>query len=293
MSRNPNIAAVGIVVNSKIERAVTSLRELIQFLQEKNIVVFLEEGSFSALKSLARIPSHAILEEASIETLCADCDVDAIVTLGGDGTVLRAARHSYDVPLLPINAGKRGFLAELESDTFAEDLAAIIDGSYFIEDYSRLQAESSADSSLPSVLNEYLITPSEPLRATSFDLYLGGEEVACFEADGLIISTPIGSSGHALSSGGPLIHHDLQVMQISWICPISRSARPIVFPNSLAVSIEATSPSSPQIKVICDGQIFGEFSSPLELKVTSSSQSTRFIRTQPFFHRKKTIKFLR
>ncbi|MFX0115802.1 MAG: hypothetical protein ACFFB3_14730 [Candidatus Hodarchaeota archaeon] len=137
------------------------------------------------------------------------------------------------------------------------------------------------------------MTPSEPLRATSFDLHLGGDEVACFEADGLIVSTPIGSSGHALSSGGPLIHHALQVMQISWICPISRSARPIVFPNTLAVSIEATSPGSPKIKVICDGQIFGEFDSPLTLKVTCSSQTTRFIRLKPFFHRKKTIEFLR
>ncbi|MHA2271158.1 MAG: NAD(+)/NADH kinase [Candidatus Hodarchaeales archaeon] len=293
MSHNPPLNKVGIVANTTIERALATLWKLIRFLKTRNITIFLEKGSIDALKALTEIKEYGFLEEASIENLCLKSDLDAVITLGGDGTVLRAARHSYDVPLLPINAGRRGFLAEIEAESFAEDLTAIANGTYFLEGYSRLQAEVSSEFSLPSVLNEYLITPSEPLRATSFDLHLGGEEVACFDADGVIVSTPIGSSGHAMSSGGPLLHHDLQVMQISWVCPISRSARPIVFPNILTVSIEATSPSSPKIKVICDGQIFREVDSPLKLKITCSSQQTSFIRLKPFFHRKKTIKFLR
>ena len=294
MPPNRPIRKVGIVVNKTIDRALATLWKLIRFLQAKEIAIYLEEGSIDALNAVAKINRSFLPKEVSLEGFCVDAKIDALIALGGDGTVLRASRHAHNVPVLPMNAGRRGFLSEIEAEDFVEDLNPVLEGSYFIETHSRLQAQTEGSSSLPSILNEYLITPSEPLRATSFDLHLGGEErIGRFDADGIIVSTPIGSSGHALSSGGPLIHHNLQVMQISWICPISRSARPIVFPNTLTVSINTISPASPRIKVICDGQMFEVFDSPLQLTVSRSSEESKFIRLRPFFHRKKTIAFLR
>ncbi len=293
MPQNSPIKIVGIIVNTTIEYAVRSLLKLIKFLNNRNVTCFLETGALDALRATGKTFDYSFLSEVSIDDFCINRNIDVIISLGGDGTVLRAARHTIKIPLLPLNAGRRGFLSEIEANSFAEELNMILKGAYFIESHARLQIKTNNQAKLPSVLNEYLITPSEPLRATSFDLHLGGEEsIGIFDADGLIISTPIGSSGHALSSGGPFIHHELEAMQLSWICPISRSARPIVFPNDQIVTIKAESPGSPKIKVICDGQIFGEFNSPLELKISRSAEKTQFIRFKPFFHRKKTTKFL-
>ena len=162
-----------------------------------------------------------------------DLDVDLAVVLGGDGAMLRACRlfGRRQVPMLGVNLGRLGFLADLTLEEFAHRLDCLRTRSYSVVSHLMLECiVSRPDGSVERhlVLNEVVISAGASLSMVEVELGIDGEQATTYSGDGLILSTPVGSTAHSLSAGGPILRQDLGVVVITPICPHTLTNRPIV-----------------------------------------------------------------
>ncbi|MDE7299874.1 MAG: NAD(+)/NADH kinase [Lachnospiraceae bacterium] len=171
-------------------------------------------------------------------------DTDGLIVLGGDGTLLQAAHDvaSRGIPLLGINLGTLGFLAETELSGMQEAVRRLVAGQFEIEDHMMLSVRrpagpEAAGESLPDALNDLVITRSGFSRLIAVGVYINGELVNNYRGDGVIISTPTGSTGYNLSAGGPIVSPVSRLIVITPICPHSLNARSIVVSDEDVVSI--------------------------------------------------------
>jgi NAD+ kinase len=165
-----------------------------------------------------------------------DIDADLAIVLGGDGAILRAARQMgyQQRPVLGINLGRLGFLTDLTCEEFCENLANIVQGEYRVTDHLMFEAtyerpgeqESSRRASLG--LNDLSIHTGPPFHMLELELILHGESVARYSGDGLIVSTPVGSTAHSLSAGGPIVAQELAAFVVTPICAHGLTSRPLV-----------------------------------------------------------------
>lgn len=157
---------------------------------------------------------------------------DIAVVLGGDGSVLRAARQMgyAQVPVLGVNLGKLGFLADLSPDELLARLPAIAAGEFRVSSHLMFECRFPTPDGPRTVLglNEVVVHAREVGHATGLDLLIDGEPVTAFLGDGLIISTPVGSTAHSLSAGGPILSQELPAFVVTPICPHTLTARPLV-----------------------------------------------------------------
>lgn len=157
---------------------------------------------------------------------------DLALVLGGDGAILRAAHQlgRNQVPVLGINLGRLGFLAELSPDECHDVLKSVMAGDYQVSKHVMLECRVEQAGSIDSmlVLNEIVISAGPPFRITDIDLTIDGESVTTFNGDGLIVSTPIGSTAHNLAAGGPILRQTLDAVVITPICPHALTFRPLV-----------------------------------------------------------------
>lgn len=178
---------------------------------------------------------------------------DLVIVLGGDGTFLRAARSfaGQQVPLVGINTGTLGFLTRIEADKIPLYLKLLLEGHYEIEERMML---SIGDYDL--ALNDVVIKNANPSQMATLRLYINEQLTAIYDADGLIISTPTGSTAYTLSAGGPVISPEVEAISITPICPHSLSAKPIVIPADKCLRIESV-PKNRQVVCAVDGQESG------------------------------------
>ncbi len=159
-------------------------------------------------------------------------EADVALVLGGDGAILRAVRQMgyRQTPVLGINLGKLGFLADLNPDEAREHLAHLAEGKFQITRHVMYECllESGAESRICYGLNEIVIYAGPPFNLIDVDLSIDGELVSTFSGDGLILSTPVGSTAHNLSAGGPILRQDLQAFVITPICPHTLTNRPLI-----------------------------------------------------------------
>src|SRR5947209_7245824 len=170
--------------------------------------------------------------------LCQECDLaqlppaDMALVLGGDGAILRAARQmAYrQVPVLGINLGKLGFLADLSPHELCSCFARVVAGEYRVTRHLMFECvlESSKDKRVILGLNEVFVHAGPSFHSIDLDLAVDGETVTRFSGDGLILSTPVGSTAHSLSAGGPILGQDLSVFVITPVCPHTLTNRPVV-----------------------------------------------------------------
>ncbi len=165
-------------------------------------------------------------------------DADCILVLGGDGTVLRTAGKSFGsgVPLLGINLGHLGYLAQIEASSWEEDLLKVIEGHYDIEERMMLSAVTGGKKM--HALNDVVISRNGPLRTIRYGVYVGEQFVHTFHADGIILSTPTGSTAYNLSAGGPICTPGSSMIVLTPICPQTLNIRSIVFGGSEVIRIE-------------------------------------------------------
>ena len=176
----------------------------------------------------------------------ADCDhgeIGVAVSIGGDGTFLMTSRtiKGTGVPLYGVNTGRLGFLASGEAASAVDDVRRIASGDYEVARRVPLRADISRDGSLASsvwAFNEIMIGKSFVSRPIALSTFLDGEKLYSFLSDGIIISTPIGSTAYALSAGGPIVHPDVRCVSIVPICPHSLAPRPMLAPSEAAVRIK-------------------------------------------------------
>lgn len=207
---------------------------------------------------------------------------DICFVLGGDGTILRAAEGAarHGVPMLGVNVGRLGFLAELSGKNLAQNLGAILAGKFSVEERRMLEVWSGASpgkgKKLGVALNEMLLVREGLARISELSIAIGGESAGLFSLDGVIVSTPTGSTGHALAAGGPVLEPKMRAFLIVPICPHPPRVRPFVVEEQ-EIDISWTGRYT-DLRVSLDGQRVHKLRpGPTNLRILPSPFPARFV----------------
>lgn len=239
---------IGIIPNMEKDKDLILTENITNWLMEKKAEVMLNKNFATLIaKSELGFNNEEIFENA-----------DAIIVLGGDGTLLNIARQSasYEVPLFGINLGHLGFLTEVEAEDMYLALEKLISGEYEIERRMMLEATVEKDSiqlEKSIALNDVGITKGPFARIISLGIYINDNFVDLYSADGIVISSPTGSTAYSLSAGGPIVSPDVKVLIITPICPHTLHSRSIVVSNEDVVKIEVCE-NNTEVMLTLDGQ---------------------------------------
>jgi len=228
---------VGIVVKRYKPEAISVTKDLVEWLQARGIEVYVEKDIGSALGSI-----QAGLHVNTTEMPEIPGHVDMIVVLGGDGTLLSIARLVGDnhVPIVGVNLGGLGFLTEIHLEELYPVLERVMRGDYETDEREVLIAsvlrrgEKRAEF---SVLNDAVINKGALARIIDLETSINGEYLVTFKSDGLILSTPTGSTAYNLSAGGPIVYPSLHCIIVTPICSHTLTNRPIVIPDEVIIRI--------------------------------------------------------
>ncbi|MBV8154473.1 MAG: NAD(+)/NADH kinase [Candidatus Eremiobacteraeota bacterium] len=204
-----------------------------------------------------------------------------LVTVGGDGTLLRAARIAIegDVPLLGINTGRLGFLTEFDQDDLSiADLPAIVDRGLFVDERAALEAEYEGRRYF--ALNDVVVRKGEVSRLVPFGLRFDGEEVTMIPADGICVATPTGSTAYFLSAGGSLIAPSVDAFGVVPLLPHTLFSRPLIVPTRAQIEITCDSEIA-QAHLECDGDVLADIAPGSSVLVRRHPKTVRFARTSP------------
>ncbi|MEM1606758.1 MAG: NAD(+)/NADH kinase [Candidatus Bathyarchaeia archaeon] len=212
-----------------------------------------------------------------------EMSVDLVVTIGGDGTILKTCLHlpKPEPPILAIDMGARGFLTEVSPEKALEAINQYLKGAYHIESCSKV-ACFVGDSRLPDALNEVFVTSRHLAKILYFKVWRDGVEVADCRADGVIIASQVGSTAYSFSSGGPIIDPEVDALVLTPVCPVNL-IRPIVFPANSSITIEVLKPKT--AKIIIDGDYqknIGDGETKITVRI--SENKSKFIRFRPNFY---------
>ena len=214
------------------------------------------------------------------EELAKECDV--VVSIGGDGTLLQTAFYSrkYQTPLLGVNFGKLGFLAEFETSKIDELIAYLKKGELKIERRNALEAECLSEKSDELyAINDIVIDRGRYPKMIEITIEIDSENVSTFSADGIIIATPTGSTGYSLSTGGPIVNPQTEAITLSPISAHTLSMRPLVISSHQNIIIKAESLFE-DVQVICDGQRVNYLKSPSIIKISRSKNDLMLVHNQ-------------
>jgi NAD+ kinase len=187
--------------------------------------------------------------------------LDAVLTLGGDGTLLRGARllHGARTPLLGVNLGRVGFLTTASAQTLDWALDALVRRAYTTEERLTLVASivnrEGRQRDEPAVLNDVVVHKGGVARVVRLRVAVDGDEVGQYSADGIVVATPTGSTAYSLSAGGPIIVPAVDAIVVTAICPHTLAVRPLVVPSQSMVAIEPIPPWDEEVLVSLDGQV--------------------------------------
>ncbi len=263
---------IAIIPNLTKDKDLNVTRSILLWFANKDVEILLESDIAKSLNYDAEGFTRDELYSKS----------DVVIVLGGDGTILNIARNSskYGVPLFGINLGHLGFLAEAEINDMYLSLEKILNGDYFIEKRMMLEAsfEDCEDEprKLPA-LNDISITKGMLSRMISFSIFINDSFFELYSADGIIISSPTGSTAYSLSAGGPIVSPDLNVLIITPICPHTLHNRSIVVSAKDEVRIEICEDNN-EIMLSVDGQDSYRLNPGRVVRVRSSSCVTNLVK---------------
>src|SRR5574342_1098386 len=239
---------IGIIAKN-IPEALKAAKKLRAWLESRGKKVFVDHETAAALKMQG-------YDRTEIPTL-----VEMLIVLGGDGTLLSAARHvadaHTDVPIFGVNLGSLGFMAEVSLDELYDNLEKAIAGRLENEERMMLSASvirSGKRLARYRVLNDAVINKGALARMMELRISVNDSHLTTLRADGLIVATPTGSTAYSLSAGGPIIHPTIHCFVVTPICPHTLSNRPIALPDNVVVSVCLTSQSE-DVSLTLDGQI--------------------------------------
>ena len=219
------------------------IKDIFVFFNKRNIEIVIESNF------LALIQEKKIIEK-EYKTFSSHTELDAsfsmLLSIGGDGTILRAATLVRDsgIPILGINAGRLGFLATVQKENIDEFLQLVIDEKYSLSKRTLLSLTSSPENEalkdINFAMNEVSVSRKDTTSMITIETYLNGEILNSYWADGLIISTPTGSTGYSLSCGGPILTPDVKSLVITPIAPHNLNARPLVIPDETEITLKVS-----------------------------------------------------
>ena len=207
-------------------------------------------------------------------------NADIILVLGGDGTMLSIAGKAaeYAIPVIGVNLGRLGFLADIECNEIEESIRKLFSGEYVVEERMMLEAVLPGGIKTTAI-NDIVITRANSfLKILELDVYIDDEYVDDFKADGIIISTPTGSTAYSLSAGGPIVDPSLDSMIVTPICPHKMYCRTIIAPPDKTITIKCKATSRDDAVVAADSQISGKLSADENVFVKASPKSLKLIR---------------
>lgn len=186
--------------------------------------------------------------------------VDLVVVVGGDGSMLGAAREmvNFDVPLLGVNRGRLGFLTDIRPDELEERVVRVLAGEYVVTDRFLLEVNVYRDEQQVDngrALNDLVLHPGKSVRMMEFELYIDKQFVYSQRSDGLIVSTPTGSTAYALSAGGPILHPGLDAIVLVPMNPHTLTSRPFAIAGNSNIEILVGARNEQHPVVTCDGQV--------------------------------------
>ena len=256
---------IGIFTKSDDEKASSCLAELDAYLQPKklNIIHFLEPESDSAKLSISD-------------------PIDLAIVIGGDGTMLRVSRllAPYGTPVVGINRGRLGFLTEISANNMLADIQRVLDDNYFIQHRTMLSCQIEDNNKVvdqANALNDVVIGRGRIGRLIEFEIIVDGQHVNQTRGDGLIISTPTGSTAYALASDGPIIHPGLDVVALVPISPHTLSHRPIVINGSSNIEIRLINPEDTEVIVSVDGYMEYTIKNEETIKISRSDTNVKLV----------------
>lgn len=301
------IGKVGIVSRVDQEKAILFSAKLVEYFLTNGIEVVVEKRLASKIEELKQDPKIEKIIEKIIKK-CPDIaealndlnlnidfmkiakdthefECDMAVVLGGDGTLLRAqAKLKEETPLLGINMGTVGFLTDVEVKETFNALNKIIKGDYYKEKRSKLMV--SHENHYFNAMNEVVIMTNKPAKMLHFEIQVDGETIEEVRADGLIISTPSGSTAYAMSAGGPIVDPKLEGLIIIPICPYKLGARPFIVSDTSEITVKLLKKGKSAVFVM-DGQINEEADYLEEIKFKKADKDVYFIRTSSkYFYEK-------
>lgn len=241
-----NIGLIGRVGN---DRVLESVRALQAFLASRDINVVLEEDIAAVL------PGHAF--QVSTRKLIGEvCDL--VVVVGGDGSMLGAARSlaKHGVPVIGVNRGRLGFLTDISPSELELQMGAVLDGRYTVESRFLLDVVHTRGGEpigKGDAFNDVVVSSGETARMMEFDLYIEGDFVYHQRSDGLIVSTPTGSTAYSLSGGGPIMHPKLDALVLLPMFPHMLSSRPLVVDGNHEIKLIITEGNPINPHITCDG----------------------------------------
>ena len=275
-SQTKKINKIGLVVNQLKSEAIKLAPEIKLLLNKYNIDciyspdLYVNESNVSYFK-----------------------DVDMIMVLGGDGTLLNVARISgkYNIPILGVNFGTLGFIAEIEPQDYKIAIESVAAGKYFISERIVLEAtiyKANGDINIYYGLNDVVISKGGNARMLSIDAFVNDSFLVNYNADGIIIAGPTGSTAYNLSAGGPVIHPEVRALVLTPICPHTIGERPLVIPHYETIKICFSENKEQQHGVFSmDGQINVDFSSDDYVVIKVADYTIKFVELSQsnFYHK--------
>jgi NAD+ kinase len=270
------VSTVGVIARPDLGDAAGTLRRLVEWLGERQVEVLLEERTAALLDS-ARLPGAQVAGGREVAARA-----DALVVLGGDGTLL-AASHLLEkpVPVLGVNFGHLGFLTDVTLGELHAALEGVLRGEYRFEERRMLRADVQRQGEPPvsgDVLNDVVITKAALSRIIELEVRVDGLFVSSFRADGLIVSSPTGSTAYNLAAGGPILHPSLPALVLTPICPHMLSNRPLVIGDESVVEVRLRAAREGEVHITFDGQRGFPLACTDVVTVTRSPRTLRLVK---------------
>jgi NAD+ kinase len=267
------VKTVGILYNPHVPRALSLAEEMTAWIERR-------EGQ-AQVCTAADAPDELCWQET-----------DLLVTLGGDGSILRAARvvAPYGTPILGVNLGRVGFLTEARQETWRDVLARVLVGDYWIEERMMLAVVARQGGEVTAqaeALNDVVVGRGARAQVVHLHTEVDGGYLATYVADGLIVATPTGSTAYALAAGGPILPPQLRNILLVPVSPHLSMERPIVLSEGVTVHIKVTG-GRPAVLTV-DGRVHAEFQDGDEVTVAASPHVARFARVQEQTYFYKTL----
>jgi len=266
-----NIKKIGVILRPSTPELKSTFFKLEKIFHQHNIEVYIDSISGGMIDVMGM----------EFERLCKQSDI--LVTLGGDGTLISVVRRSfkYNIPVLGVYAGNLGFLADVSVDELEDFVNKLVTKKYKIDERSVLEATLIKDGEKVTVhaFNDIVLTRHSITNMIKIETLVDGKSFNTYNGDGVIVSTPTGSTAYNLSAGGPVLFPLTKVFTLTPICPHSLTQRPVVLPGEFA--IEMKTPDNPALMII-DGQDMHELDIGESVHIGLARQTAKLIHREEF-----------
>lgn len=262
---------IGIIAKTQRSYPIKVVLDLIQWLKNKKIEVFFDKETAAAIELESNYKKSDVISK-----------IDLLIVLGGDGTFLSAARlvGGNSVPIMGINLGSLGFLTEVTREEIYPVLSRVLKGDFETEERLLLdikvlrKGEKIAEH---KILNDVVVNKGALARIIDLEVKINNKYVTSYRSDGLIISTPTGSTAYSLAAGGPIVYPSLRALILSPICPFNLTNRPIVIPDDVTIEVKLSTDYE-DVHITLDGQVGLGMQYKDVLSITRSPEGIKLIK---------------